>query len=480
MKLDTKSIGFKLWIYFTVFAAVILAVLWLLQTVFLQSLYTSMQKHQINKIADEICSAENTAAAVDELAADNSVLILLTDSSGNIIYSADEYSPSYRTEARGHGGGQNPYRAGEEQNWQEEAYRRLPEHYEDFLEKLGADDGVCYAIDRGDGGSLVCGRRLSDGNILYINTTLGAVGQAVSILRLQLCAVTFLALLLGLFIAVWIARRFSKPVSELSEQSLKMASGDFGLKFNKGFCSETDRLASSLEYAAAKIAETDKLRRELLANVSHDLRTPLTMIKGYAELIRDLDGSADAGKDAKIIIRESDRLSLLVNDILDYSKLQSGAAAFEFESVDLSAVAERTAEQFSAVCKSDGIEIITGIEPEKYVRADARRIEQVFYNLISNAAAHVGDDKRVYVSVAEKNGAVRAEIRDNGSGISADELAHIWDRYFTSKKRGSNGLGLSIVKEILTAHDARFGAQSETGKGSVFWFELAKARPNLP
>ena len=473
MKFNTKSIGFKLWIYFTVFAAVILAVLWLLQTVFLQSLYNSMQKYQISKVAEKIYRAENTEEAIDTLAANNSILILLTDNDGNVIYSADEYSPSYRSDVRGHGVGQNPYHSGEMQNWQEQTYRRLPEHYDDFLKKLGTQDSICYTIDRDDGGTLVYGRRLSNGNILYINTSLGAVGQAVTILRVQLCAVTLLALLIGLFIAIWIAKRFSKPVSELSEQSLKMANGDFDVKFNKGFCSETDELASSLEYAAEKIAETDKLRRDLLANVSHDLRTPLTMIKGYAELIYDLDGSADAGKDAEIIIREADRLSLLVNDILDYTKLQSGAVSFEFESLDLSALAKRTAEQFSAVCKSDGIEIITDIEPQKYVTADARRIERVLYNLISNAVAHAGEDKRVYVTVTENNDFVRAEIRDNGSGISADELAHIWDRYFTSKERGANGLGLSIVKEILTAHNARFGADSKEGAGSTFWFELA-------
>ena len=98
----------------------------------------------------------------------------------------------------------------------------------------------------------------------------------------------------------------------------------------------------------------------------------------------------------------------------------------------------------------------------------------MLYNLISNAVAHVGSDKRVYVSVTENDESVRTKIRDNGGGISAEDLPHIWDKYFTSKKRGANGLGLSIVKEILTAHGARFGARSEEGKGSVFWFELSK------
>ena len=96
-----------------------------------------MQKYHMMKVSEEICRSENTVSAIDALAADNSILMLLTDEKGKIIYSADEYSPSYRTDVRGHGGGQNPYRAGETQNWQEQTYRRLPEHYDDFLEKLG-------------------------------------------------------------------------------------------------------------------------------------------------------------------------------------------------------------------------------------------------------------------------------------------------------------------------------------------------------
>ncbi len=454
----------------------IFAVLWLLQTVFLESFYDVMQKEHIKRLADEICnSGENTEQVIDKIAAENSILILLTDENGDIIYSADEYSPSYNKNPYSdseHGWSKNPYRA----SYSEQAYRHLPEHYDDFLKKLGDNRSICYTIEHDDiSNTLIYGQRLDNGNILYVNTSVGAIGSAVSIIRLQLCAVTALALLVGSLIAIFISKRFSRPISQLSEQSLKMAEGNFYIDFKKGFCAETDKLADSLSYAADKIAETDKLRRELLANVSHDLRTPLTMIKGYAELIQDMDGEENANNDAEIIIREADRLSLLVNDILYYSKLQSGAVGFEFENINMSSLAETIAEQFSAICKTNGISISRSIEPDKYVTADEKRIQQVLYNLISNAAAHTKEGKSICICVFEKNGIIRTEIHDTGSGISSEELPHIWDRYFTSKNGGTNGLGLAIVKEILTLHNANFGVDSKEGVGSTFWFELKKS-----
>ena len=454
----------------------IFAVLWLLQTVFLESFYDVMQKEHIKRLADEICNSdENTAQVIDKIAAENSILILLTDKDGSIIYSADEYSPSYNKNPYSdneHGWNKNPYRA----SYPEQTYRHLPEHYDDFLEKLGDNNNICYTIEHDDiSNTLIYGQRLDDGNILYINTSVGAIDSAVSIIRIQLCAVTALALIVGFLIAIFISKRFSRPISQLSEQSLKMADGNFDIDFKKGFCAETDKLADSLAYAADKIAETDKLRRELLANVSHDLRTPLTMIKGYAELIQDMDGEENTNNDAEIIIREADRLSLLVNDILYYSKLQSGAVKFEIEKINMSSLAETTAEQFSAIGKTNGINITRSIEPDKYVTADEKRIQQVLYNLISNAVAHTKKGKNICICVFEKNGIIRTEIHDAGSGISPEELPHIWERYFTSKKGGTNGLGLAIVREILTLHNANFGVESKEEVGSTFWFELEKS-----
>ncbi len=465
-----------MWSYFTIFAIVILAVLWLLQTVFLESFYDVMQQNHIKKIADRICNAdENTRLAIDTAAAENSILILLTDSEGNILYSADEYSPSYKNRSYSyaeHGENKNPYRS----EHSEQAYRHLPEHYDDFIERLGDNESICYTIEHdNESNTLIYGQRLPDNSILYINTPIKAIGSAVSIIRLQLCAVTVLALLIGFLIAIFISKKFSKPISQLSEQSLKMAEGDFDISFNKGFCSETDKLADSLTYAANKISETDRLRRELLANVSHDLRTPLTMIKGYAELIQDMDGEENANNDAAIIIREADRLSLLVNDILYYSKLQSGAVKFEFDKNNISSLAETVAEQFSEICRTRSIDINKNIETDKYVTADKKRIQQVLYNLISNAVFHTKKDGTVYISVTEKDESIRTEIRDTGNGISPEELPHIWERYFTSKKDGANGLGLAIVKEILIAHDSRFGVESKENIGTTFWFELKKA-----
>ncbi len=474
-----KSISFKLFKYFTLFAVIILSVLWLLQTVFLQSFYNIMQKNHIKKIAQEIYnSEENIENIIDSVSANNPMLILLTDKEGNIIYSADEYSLSYKNspyDHQDHGVYNNPYKIEETKNYQDLSYRRLPEHYNDFLEKLGKNESVCYTISHnGESSSLVYGRKMPDDNILYINTSIEAVDSAVSILRLQLFAVTILALITGLAIAVFISKKFSEPIYRLSEQSLKMAEGSFDIDFEHGFCTETDRLADSLEYAAKKIAETDKLRRELLANVSHDLRTPLTIIKGYAELIKDLDGGENTREDTEVIIKEADRLTLLVNDILDFSKLQSENVTLNFEKINISMIAENISNQFLAICSEKNIKIIKETEKDIYVNADKGRIQQVIYNLMSNAISHTQEGGTIRISVYAKDDTVRTEIYNTGEGISPKDLPHIWDRYFTSEKRNTKGLGLAIVKEILTAHNAAFGADSKEGENTVFWFELNK------
>ena len=144
MKSKSKPICFKLWTYFTIFAIIILTVLWLLQTVFLESFYNVLQQNHIEKIADKISDAGiNRESVIDTVAAENSILILLTDNDGNILYSADEYSLSYNKKAFSdseHGIEKNPYRA----EHSEQSYRHLPEHYDEFIDKLGDNEKICY------------------------------------------------------------------------------------------------------------------------------------------------------------------------------------------------------------------------------------------------------------------------------------------------------------------------------------------------
>lgn len=480
MKFNRNSISIKLWKYFVVFAMVTLVLLWLLQTVFLQTFYNQMQLKSIEKAANEIAEKiinDNNFSFIDRIAYENSMQIILTDTSGDIRYRVDEYSSVYQTN-------QNPYREDSRQSWQIGMYRNVPEDYPTFLQNLfeSADGNISYELSSDTNSvNLIYGKIipcLDETLVLYINTPIGVVQSAVKILRTMLLAVTGLLLLVGFVLAYFFACRFAKPVSAISAQAKEMAGGKGNIRFEKGFCNELDELSDTLEETAENLAKLEHFRRELLANITHDLRTPLTLISGYAEKIEDLswEEREEARCDAAIIKRESKRLTLLVNDILDYSVLQSGSVSFDFQTVNISELAEKILIQFHVIFEQQSLICEQCIEPELSVIADEQRISQVLYNLVINATTHVGNDKVIGLRVYQREKKARIEIYDHGKGIAQTDIPHIWERYFTSRERkrseNGTGLGLSIVKEILNAHGVQYGVISEVGQGSCFWFEL--------
>ena len=224
------------------------------------------------------------------------------------------------------------------------------------------------------------------------------------------------------------------------------------------------------------------MQQEVIANVSHDFKTPLTMIKAYASMIREISGDDKEKRDAhaKIIIDESDRLTALVLDLLDISKLRAGFGADERTVFNLSEEVYRVAERFDYLKDTAGYQIETEVESDLYISANRARTEQVLYNLIGNAVNYTGQDKKVKVRLFVKGQNLRFEVVDSGVGIKQEEIPTIWDRYYRSSETHKRpvkgtGLGLSIVKGILEAHGYPFGIESEEGKGSVFWVEFFPA-----
>ena len=249
-------------------------------------------------------------------------------------------------------------------------------------------------------------------------------------------------------------------------------------QFQKGFCSELDELSDALDETAEELAEAKGYQKELLANVSHDLRTPLTMIKGYAEMVRDISWEDEVQRNADIgiIIREADRLTALVNEILEYTSLQNGRGQREFTEVDFSALAKKIVGQFEPLLEQNGGMIESEIEDGCVVIGDEALLMRAVYNLVDNAIRHMGEDRKVTVSI-NSGERILLEVEDHGAGIDAMELQHIWEKYYTSRQRGNkgvSGLGLAIVKEIAEIHGAEYGASSEKGRGSRFWMAMKK------
>ena len=268
-----------------------------------------------------------------------------------------------------------------------------------------------------------------------------------------------------------------RPLDEISVKAKRLAKGDFDVDFSgEDYFEEMEALSASLNFAKDELSKTDRMQKELIANVSHDFKTPLTMIKAYAEMIIEVagDDKAKREKSARVIMEEADRLASLVSDVLDLSKIRSGIQALEMQTFDLSAYLEETLARFGYLTETQGYRLDAKIEQELYTRADQMKIGQVLYNLIGNAVNYTGDDKRVKVLLQREENCIRFAVSDTGAGIAEDELAGIWDRYYRSSEAHKRpvqgtGLGLSIVKTILERHQFVFGVESVLGQGSTFY-----------
>ncbi len=475
------------------FTVLIFLALWMLQTVFLQNFYDGMVIRNVEDTAEIITrqyGSEDIESIMDELTRDNSLLVFLTDLNGEPFFSSDPYNDVHKNMERpDRQEKENDINGAGASGWKNGVSRKLPMAFNIFFDKLAeSPEGiVSYRADTQE--SYIYGAYLPDSenreSVLYIKASLDAVGSTVSIIRVQLIWVTMLSLCLGFLIALMISKRFSRPIEILSMQAKKMAGGDFDVTFEKGFCWELDQLSATLEDTAEELRKSENYRRELLANVSHDLRTPLTMIKGYAELIRDISGEdpEERQADLDIILRESDRLSELVKEILEYSALQSNRHFCDLVPTDIGILAETVVRQFQTLWEHDGYQIHTMIESGQMAEADSARLARVFYNLIDNAVSHTGTEKKVDVSVKEKEDCVRVEVRDYGAGVQEEELPYIWDRYFTSRQRKrshqGSGLGLAIAKEILIDHGALFGAENCSDGGCRIWFEMKRTEDSV-
>ena len=309
--------------------------------------------------------------------------------------------------------------------------------------------------------------------MLLIESEITPVDATVETLQVQLVCVTAVMVLLGGVLAFFIARRISRPVATVVEAAKELARGNYNIRFVESGSKEVSELAQTLNYAAGELSKVEGLRRELLANVSHDLRTPLTMIRGYSEVMRDLPGE-NTPENVQIIIDETERLTSLVNDLLDLSRLESGVMTLDPTRFNLTESIRAILRRYDKLAEYS-FPFIAG--EDVFVMADELKISQVVYNLVNNAITYAGEDKTITVEQTVAGGQVRVSVTDTGEGIPEDKLRDIWERYYKVDKEHKRaqvgtGLGLSIVKRILELHGGAYGVESRLGEGSTFWFEL--------
>ncbi len=315
------------------------------------------------------------------------------------------------------------------------------------------------------------------------------IGTTLSIVNALLFICSNVILVVACIVSIMISSHIANPLVKISRNANRLITGEFNMKVKKSEYDEIATLTENLNAASAEISKTETLRKDIMANVSHDLKTPLTMIKAYAEMIRDLSGNnpEKREKHLQVIIEETDRLTLLVNDILNLSKLESGVVAMDRHVFNFSADLQEIITRFSLLDDAKDYQVTLEEEPDIYINADQQKIEQVVYNLVNNAINYMGEDKQVRVKLYRKTpDTTRFEVSDKGVGIPKEQIPYIWDRYYKINRSENHkravkgtGLGLSIVKGILVGHGFSFGCDSTVGEGSTFWFECAIAQLNL-
>ena len=311
---------------------------------------------------------------------------------------------------------------------------------------------------------------------VLLHSQLSPVDATVNTIRIQLIYISIILIGLAFVMAVLVSNIVSRSIIKINDTAKRFGEGDFEVRFDGADYREVAELSDTLNYAASELGKTEALRKELIANVSHDLRTPLTMITAYSEIMRDLP-EENTPENVQVIIDEAMRLTNLVNDMLDVSKLQAGVMTLNRNVYNLTESISAVMERYQKLKEQDGYRISFEHSDTVYVDADEYKIYQVIYNLVNNAINYTGDDKVVVVRQKIFADHVRIEVTDTGEGIPKDKVNYVWDRYYKVDKThkravAGTGLGLSIVKNILILHDAKYGVDSIVGKGSTFWFAL--------
>ena len=289
--------------------------------------------------------------------------------------------------------------------------------------------------------------------------------------------------IIGAFILVYLfSKKITLPLIEISNAAKIMAGGDFKKRVYINSKDDIGQLANVLNDMAESLDEQEKRRREFISNISHDIRSPLTSMKGFLEAI--IDGTIPEEKKEKyinIVLEETERLTVLANNILDINKLEDMDNQNKNVSFDINELIRRIIISFEARAINKSLDIkISFAEKETFVFADLEKIQRVVYNLIDNAIKFIENEKWIYISTNVKSNKVFVSIKDEGPGISLEDQKRIFDRFYKAdysrgKDKKGSGLGLSIVKEFILSQGETIELKSELNKGSEFVFSLTKA-----
>ena len=456
-KKRTRSLRSNVAFYFFLLIGILLIVIWLFQAFLINPYYEQRSKNNLKNKGNKYYNAFVTDTAdIDEISREgmmDNIHITIA------VLETDTFTGEKKLVPKiGEQMGRFPMEFNE---------RQLIEEY--------SPDKVIYADDRSDIYLYV--KAVDKDSYFIASTRITPISATRMIISEQLIFISIFAIVIGFIFTFVASRSLSNPLEILTSQAVQLSKGNLDVEFTGKGYSEVENLAVTLSKAEKEIKSSDEYRRSITANISHDLKTPLTIIKSYAELIKDIYGDNEAKRNEalQIIIDESDRLADLVNDVLMLSKLESGTLKLELQDLDLSNLLKQCLTRFE-VRKNDGYIINTDIDDNLLVEADEKKMNAVFYNLIGNALNYSGDNKTIDVSLKKNNNIATFRVTNYGNPIDVDKQKKIWDEYYRDEnthKRSTvgTGLGLSICKSVFVLHKLDYGVESNEEK-TTFYFNI--------
>lgn len=466
-----KSILGKLWVGIIVLVIVILGIVWLFQTVFLNEFYlnqrvndltdngnklvTLLEKEDINNIR------QSTLEDIQYFSQQYNSKIDVIDKDKNIVLSS------------GTMGGPG---------------MRMFSHFDISPVFTGQKISLQSVHPRFGTPVIFIGLPISSNSnvegALLITTPLAPVKEASKVLQAQLSIITIISIAIATLLAFFLSRIFAKPILDVDQAARRIANGDYSVNLSIKSKDEVGRLGKTINELSMQLGKVDTLRKEFISNVSHELKTPLSIIKGYTELISD-NLSEDERKQNKqnidIILDETSRLDKMVKDMLLLSQMEAGFNELNISDFDISHLAEEVIKKVSVLTDIHKNKInLINKNKDNTVKGDREKINQVLINLVSNAIYHSHPEGVIEIYFESINdNEIKISIKDYGEGISEGDIKYVWDRFYKAdksrkRKESGTGLGMSIVKNILEAHKSVYGIQSKAGEGTTVWFFLKR------
>lgn len=316
------------------------------------------------------------------------------------------------------------------------------------------------------------------GKVIAVSPTM-PIDNATVILQNQLTTITAILLCIGSLLALLLSSLITKPIHKMKIATKQIGKGHYDIRIPVTSTDELGQLSRDIEWMADQLKDKDQLTKEFVSSVSHDLKTPITLIQTYAEFMTETSDNLDQSEldYLKIIQDESIRLDNIVDDLLYLSRIDSGALNLKRDWIDVKELIEISLRSLNHTLEDLGIEVIVtevGVTFPIYV--DVNQMRRVMINLIQNALHHAGDLHEVQVRINYMEKHFRIEVIDLGVGIPEESLNRVWDRFYRvdqarQSKCVSAGIGMSIVKSILDKHDFNYGIESKINVGTTVWFE---------